>query len=196
MPDLFVPYPSPAPSGGSPAPTQAVDPARPGAADYPTWAFDPFFDAMYDQPEMTDEEITLLLESIVDIPPTEPLFDVVPQDPGGSGQMNLPPTSKNAQVVPPSSFGSNEPALHSTHSQPRQHPNLLPPLALNSTFTPPSPPYTIRPDQLYQPRAYQQQPPVFHPPARQMNHAYRREPERMALPGPGDLDVSMCEIIM
>ncbi|KAG9080661.1 hypothetical protein FRC06_006300 [Ceratobasidium sp. 370] len=192
MPDLFVPYPSPAPSGGSPAQTYVVDPARPGAA----WAFDPFFDAMYNQSEMTDEEIALLLDSIVDIPPNEPLIDVAAQDPGGSGQMNLLSTSTNAQVVPPASFRSNEPTLHSSHSQPRSHPSSLPPPAPNTTFTPPLSPYTARPDQLYQPRAYQQRLPVLQSPARQMNPAYRREPERMALPGPGDLNVSMCEIIM
>ncbi|KAG8683683.1 hypothetical protein FRC09_015925 [Ceratobasidium sp. 395] len=215
MPDSFVPYPSPTWSGGSPASTQAVDPARlsvaSATADHPQaeWASDPLFEAMYSTmdplPAMTEAEMAALLEleTFVDFAPPEPLFPPVPTE---NGQMNL--FSTNPQVTPFNAFGSNlplqpEPALQSpVDSQPRRLPPPLPQLTFDPSFTPPTPPYTARPYQLYQPGPFQpqhqqqQQLPLFQPPILQMNPIRRREPERMALPTPGDLDVSMCEVIM
>ncbi|KAG9121099.1 hypothetical protein FRC07_003087 [Ceratobasidium sp. 392] len=214
MPDQFQPYPSPTSSGGSPAQTQVVDPAllmggagwEPAAA----WAFDPLFDTMYQNlepdsiPELSDEDL-LFLQSIVDIPPeSEPPLFQGPSGSAGTSQMNLFSTSTNTRIVPPfDGFGSNVPLPHqpAAYSQPRRaHPAQLSPLAVNPQHTLPSPPYTAYPHQMYQPRPYQQpqqqQLPVRRHPASQMNPPGPRQPERMALPAPGDLDVSMCEVIM
>ncbi|KAG8679680.1 hypothetical protein FRC09_018797 [Ceratobasidium sp. 395] len=174
-------------------------------------------------PAMTEAEMAALLEleTFVDFPPSEPLFPPAPTE---NGQMNLlfdlsQPllsllllllhlVSMNPQVAPFNGFGSNlplqpEPALQSpVDSQPRRLPPPLPQLTFDPSFTPPTPPYTARPYQLYQPGPFQsqhqqhQQLPLFQPPILQMNPVRPREPERMALPTPGDLDVSMCEVIM
>jgi hypothetical protein len=88
MPDLFVPYPSPTLSTGSPG--QTVIASR--LVDQPTWAPEPSLDDLYldpqlfdpsatEVPELTDEEMAsleLLCNDYSQSPQFQPLF--LPQD--------------------------------------------------------------------------------------------------------------------
>ncbi|QRW12047.1 hypothetical protein RhiLY_11046 [Ceratobasidium sp. AG-Ba] len=211
MPNQFVPYPSPVTSRGSPSSTPAVD-SSPSALAF-EWPIGPSFEDPYGQAAprrlpMTAEDMETIhqLETFISSSAFPSDSNAFPQDPR-AGQLDV--SSAPTIAIPSTQTPKRTPHDSPTHPprfQPRYHPALLSPLALNAPVAlPPSPPFVNsnydpplpqpRPQLQSQPYDLQQRrPPLFQPPANQIQR-YPHGPERTVMPGLGDLDVSICEVM-
>jgi len=202
MPDRFVPYPSPTLSTGSPRQTVVAN----RLVDQPTWAPEASLDALYLDPQLLDPSATglpalteeemasfeLLCNDYPQSPSFQPLF--LPQDAYAPNPSIT--TCANSNVINHSNLPYGSAAVFGQTLAPQTNPTppsesrrQLPLLttAFSPNALPPSPPYTSHP--------YQQ---AVQSAKRSHNRQIPSagEPERLALPAAGDLNVSMCEIIM
>lgn len=217
MPDQFqdcsyLAYPSP--SGSAESPAASNDASGGVNLGINGWMQDPGLDALYDMdwdnlPELTEED----LELIASIPP-EDLALLESQDPAVQPSLlqafpyaqnvHAPPViptppwtrAQSDPPKPPRTPCLTQPAQQQllSPSQPRQH-TRLPPLAPVTPTLPPTPPHSghPRPQPSTSTAATSVNPyvrtpwPPVPPPG---------ERERLALPAPGDLNYSACEVIM
>lgn len=211
MPDQFQDYSYfsyPSPSGSAESPATFNDANCGVNVGFTGWAQDPGLDVLYgmdwDNIQLTDEDLELLasipLEELP-IPESQDLaqpflFQGFPyaQNVHAPTVILTPPATKahSDPPSPPRTPCPTQPAQLSSPSEPRQH-TRLPRLAPVTPALPPTPPHSGHPyPQPNSPAApadpFVRTPwPPVPPPG---------ERERLALPAPGDLNYSACEVIM